>query len=81
MILGLFPLAMFFPIYRAECLLGFVIGMTFTFGGVLPTVFGSILVLVSVTLYKYVRPGILYLASKIAGIVSGNKQKTNSQVK
>jgi hypothetical protein len=64
MMLGLLLLAFFFPIYRAECLLGFVMGMTFTFGAVLPTGIGSILALIGSVLYLYVRPGILYVASK-----------------
>lgn len=81
MILGLFPLAMFFPIYRAECLLGFVIGMSFTFGAVLPTGVGSILALVSAMIYLYVRPGILYIASRFARIVSSKKEETNNQIK
>jgi hypothetical protein len=53
MILGLFPLALFLPIYRAECLLGFVIGMAFTFGAVLPTGVGSILTLLCAVLYLF----------------------------
>jgi hypothetical protein len=73
MVLGLLVLALFFPIYRAECLLGFVIGMTFTFGAVLPTVFGAILVLVGAVLYLFVRPGILYVASRFARIASSHK--------
>lgn len=65
MVLSLFPLALFVPIYRAECLLGFVIGMTFTFGGVLPTGIGSIFASVGAILYLFVRRGILYLAISI----------------
>jgi len=34
-------LAVLLPVYRAECVLGFVLGMTFTFGAVLPTVVAS----------------------------------------
>jgi len=63
MLIVLFLLALFFPVYRAECLLGFVIGMTFTFGVVLPTAVGFILTLVGTVLYLYVRPVILYIAS------------------
>ena len=55
MINGLFILALFVPIYRAECLLGFVIGMTFTFGAVLPTAVGSIFALIGAVLYLLVR--------------------------
>jgi hypothetical protein len=64
MIAGLFLLALFIPVYRAECLLGFVIGMTYTFGAVLPTAFGSVLVLVSAILYLYIRRAILYVVSE-----------------
>ncbi len=55
MINGLLLLELFFPIYRAECLLGFVMGMTFTFGAVLPTVVGSVFALIGAVLYLFVR--------------------------
>lgn len=58
MLISLFILALFLPIYRAECLLGFVIGMTFTFGAVLPTGIGTILVLIGAVLYWLVRKAI-----------------------
>ena len=73
LLLGLIPLAMLFPIYRAECLLGFVIGMTFTFGAVLPTGIGSILAIVCAILFLLVRPAILYIASRISRTASSNK--------
>lgn len=34
---GLLPLALFLPVYRPECPLGFVLGMCTVFGTVLPT--------------------------------------------
>jgi hypothetical protein len=34
--LGLFVIGVFLPVFRAEYVFGFVLGMTFTFGGVLP---------------------------------------------
>ena len=71
-LIGLLLIALFFPIYRAECLLGFVIGMTFTFGVVLPTAVGSLLALIGAVLYLYVRPGILYVVS---GFKRGNRNK------
>lgn len=44
--MGLVLVALALPIYRAEYVLGFVMGMTLTFGGVLPalvaTVFASL---------------------------------------
>ena len=65
MMLGIFAMALFFPVYRAECLLGFVIGMTVTFGAVLPTGVGSIIAAISFVLFRAVRPAILYVVSKL----------------
>ena len=73
LLLALLPLALFLPIYRAECLLGFVIGMTFTFGGVLPIGIGAILLAVAAVLYLLVRPGILYVVSGVARVAVLNK--------
>ena len=65
MMIGLLLSALFLPIYRAECLLGFIIGMTFTFGPVLPIGIGSILVLIGAAIYLLVRPVILFVISKL----------------
>ena len=70
MLMGLFLLALFVPIYRAECILGFVIGMTFTFGAVLPTIVGCILAFIGVVLYLYVRSVTIYVASRVLRIAS-----------
>ncbi len=70
MVNSIFIIALFFPIYRAECLLGFVIGMTFTFGAVLPTGIGSIFALIGAVLYLLVRPLLL----KVLGMVSPPSQ-------
>ena len=40
---GLFIVALLAPAYRAEYVLGFVLGMTFTFGAVLPTVIACVI--------------------------------------
>lgn len=64
LILAVLPPALFFPLYRAECLLGFVLGMSYTFGAVLPTAIGTILVLACAILYLLVRRGVLYLAGR-----------------
>lgn len=40
-------IALFFPIYKSEYCLGFIIGLTYTFGGVLPIIICSILVVIS----------------------------------
>jgi hypothetical protein len=77
MLIGMFLIALFFPVYRAECILGFVIGMTFTFGAVLPTVFGAIFALLGAILYRYVGPVVLYIATRLIATVSTNKYKSN----
>jgi len=53
--LGMFLAAALLPIYHAEYLLGFVLGMTFTFGAVLPTIVGSLVAAVSAILHFLVR--------------------------
>ncbi len=56
MLIGIFILALFRPLYRAECLLGFVLGMTYTFGAVLPTAVGAVLLVLCVLVYQLLRP-------------------------
>lgn len=45
--LGLFGVAVLAPVYRAECIAGFVAGMAFTFGGVLPLLVALVFAAVS----------------------------------
>lgn len=52
---SLLALAVLLPIFRAEYLLGFVLGMTFVFGAVLPTLIASIFALVSALLHPLAR--------------------------
>ncbi len=52
---ALFALAAVVPIYRIECVLGFVVGMTFTFGAVLPTLIASVFALLSILLNPLLR--------------------------
>lgn len=47
---GLFGLALLLPLYRVEYVLGFVVGMTFTFGAVLPTIIGAVFATLSLAL-------------------------------
>ncbi len=75
MVQGVFIVALFLPIYRSEYLLGFVIGMTFTFGTVLPTAIGCILALISAVLYLFVRPVILFAIKRLINLVSSNTHK------
>ena len=64
--LSLFVLAAVLPIYRAEFALGFVAGMTITFGAVLPTLVAAVLATVSFVL-RLVFRGILAVARSASG--------------
>ncbi len=48
-------LAFFLPVYRPEYLLGLVVGLAYTFGGVLPFLIGFVLVALSWVLYQGVQ--------------------------
>jgi hypothetical protein len=61
---GLFFLALIFPLYRAEFFLGFVIGLTYTFGAILPTFIASVFVGISFMAHKYVYPFVLKIFRK-----------------
>lgn len=74
MLLGVLLTALFLPIYRAECLLGFVFGMTYTFGAVLPTGVGAILAMIGAVIYLLLRPGIVFLGSRLVRVVSTDKK-------
>ena len=73
-LLGLFVGALFVPIYRPECLLGFVLSMTFTFGPVLPLLIGTFLGLIGLVLYAGLRPAMGYVVSKAMRMVSVRNQ-------
>ncbi len=60
---SLLLLALFLPIYRAEYVLGFVLGMTVTFGAVLPTIAGSLVAGIAAVIYRYLRPAVLRAAA------------------
>jgi hypothetical protein len=59
--LSILLLAVLLPVYRAEWVLGFVLGMSFTFGAVLPTMFASIIGAVSAAVHLLLRPGLARL--------------------
>ena len=52
---SLLVLALFYPIHRAACVLGFVIGMTWTFGAVLPMIAAGIFAAIGAAIYHGVR--------------------------
>lgn len=49
-------LGIIFPVYRAEYVYGFVLGMAFVFGAVLPTLFALIGVIISAISHFLIRP-------------------------
>lgn len=55
MVMALPVLALFFAIYRAECILGFVIGMTFVFGPVLPLLAATVFAAMGFIVFNGVR--------------------------
>ncbi|MFC4930819.1 hypothetical protein [Massilia sp. GCM10023247] len=52
---AVFVIALFYPVHRAACVLGFVIGMTWTFGAVLPTIAAGVFAAGGAALYYGVR--------------------------
>lgn len=51
---SLLPLALLLPVHRPECLLGFVLGMSVTFGAVLPTLFGVLMALATFLIHRFI---------------------------
>jgi len=49
---GLVPLALVLPVYRPECLLGFILGMSIGFGAVLPTLFGTVMAVATFAIHR-----------------------------
>jgi hypothetical protein len=56
------------PIFFSEFILGFVLGMTYTFGAILPTAFILIMAAIGFVIYRFIRPLIMKLAKKIGNI-------------
>lgn len=63
--LGVMFAGLFAPTYRAEYLFGFVVGMTWTFGPVLPTIAGTLAGAVSVLAHFALRPTTVWLYRKL----------------
>jgi hypothetical protein len=55
MVQALAIIALFYPIHRAACVLGFVVGMTWTFGAVLPMIAAGIFAAVGAAIFYGVR--------------------------
>ncbi|MCC2545109.1 hypothetical protein LJY25_01515 [Hymenobacter sp. BT175] len=66
----LFVAALVYPVYRPECLLGFVLSMSYVFGPVLPALIGILVGGIALVLYALVRPAGQYVAAKLALVIS-----------
>lgn len=73
LLFGILVVALFYPVYYSECVLGFILGMTVTFGVFIPTVVAAIFSLLSLVIYRFVRPAILFLCSKLTSKKQTNK--------
>ncbi len=63
------------PIFYSEFILGFIIGMTLTFGAILPAAFISIIAALGFIVYRFVRPILL----KSVSIVRNQTVKNTSR--
>ncbi|MGJ3236021.1 hypothetical protein [Marivirga sp.] len=59
-----FAIALFVPIYRPEYYLGFILSMSFGFGGILPVIFGLFLIAIYTVEYKLIRRGFLFVFNR-----------------
>jgi hypothetical protein len=53
---GAFAIGFVLPVFRAEIVLGFIFGMCIVFGAAIPTVFGSLIALVSWIVHRTLHP-------------------------
>lgn len=67
MVLALAPLALFYPVHRAECILGFVVGMSFFIGAILPAIAGLIFAGMGALLFYGVRLLWMLVAARARG--------------
>jgi hypothetical protein len=58
-------LSFIIPVFYSEFILGFILGMTYTFGAIIPTVFILIIAVVGLVAYRIIRPIILSLVTRI----------------
>ena len=58
-------LSFIIPVFYSEFILGFILGMTYTFGAIIPTVFILIPTVVGLVAYRIIRPIILILGTRI----------------
>ncbi len=65
MFLALFIVALFIPIYKSEYFLGFILGLSYFFGGALPVVIAIVLATIFYLIFNYIRPIFIFIGTKI----------------
>lgn len=65
--LGVLLTGLVLPTYRAEYLFGFVLGMTFVFGSILPTVFGLLAACISAAAHLLLWPAGVWVLRRARG--------------
>lgn len=58
-------LSFIIPIFYSEFILGFILGMTYTFGAIIPTLFILIMAVIGLFAYIFIRPIILRLTTRL----------------
>jgi len=65
MVLGAVVTSFLFPLYRAEFILGYVLGMSYTFGGFIAVASGIVFWGIFSIAYLLIRRGIVYIVSQM----------------
>jgi hypothetical protein len=68
-------LSFIIPIYYSEFILGFILGMTYTFGAIIPTVFILIIAVIGLVAYRFIRPIILSLTTRLENSFNKNPNR------
>ncbi|KGD68679.1 hypothetical protein B0A61_11740 [Flavobacterium aquatile LMG 4008 = ATCC 11947] len=66
MFLALFIVALFIPIYKSEYFLGFILGLSYSFGGALPVIIAIVLTTIFYLIFNYIRPIFIFIGNKIS---------------
>lgn len=71
----LLVLSFIIPIYYAEFILGFILGMTYTFGALLPTAFILVMAVLGILTYGLIRPTVLKLITRPGNSPANNPKR------
>jgi hypothetical protein len=68
-------LSFIIPIFFSEFILGFVLGMTYTFGAILPTAFILIMAAIGFVIYRFIRLLIMKMTKKLGNKLTKNQNR------